>query len=58
MQKRIDIELAGLPNEELLELYKKIEEHLAYLESNILTVEEESEDEDTAEEENEDESTK
>lgn len=54
MNKNIDLELANLNNEELLELYKMIEEHRDYLEKSIIVLEEESEDK---EEEDKDEST-
>lgn len=53
MKKILDEELKKLTDDELLELYKIIEEHRTYLDSSILTIEEE-----TTEEEKEDEPTK
>ena len=52
MEKKLDIELAGLTDEELLELFNVVEEHRAYLDSSVLVIEEDKE------EENEDESAK
>lgn len=55
MNKKIDLELAGLSNDELLELYNIVEEHRAYLEKSIINIEEETEEK---EEEKKNESTK
>lgn len=52
MENKLDMELASLTDEELLELYNMIEEHRTYLDSSIITLEEDTE------EEEEDESTK
>lgn len=52
MENKLDMELASLTDEELLELYNMIDEHRAYLDSSIITLEEDPEEED------EDESTK
>jgi len=54
MNKNLDLELAGLNDEELLELFNKIEEHRAYLEASIIDLAEEKKDE----EEKKNESTK
>lgn len=54
MNKNIDFELANLNNEELLELYKIIEEHRDYLEKSIIVLEEESENKVTEDKEEED----
>ena len=42
MEENFDIK--NLSNEDLLELYAKVVEHLDYLKQSILTIEEESED--------------
>lgn len=42
MENKLDIELASLTDDELLELYNIIEEHREYLDSCILTIEEET----------------
>lgn len=57
MNKKIDLELANLSNDDVLELYKTIEEHRDYLEKSIINIEEEDETEEK-EEEKKDESTK
>lgn len=54
MNKNLDLELAGLNDEELLELFNKIEEHRAYLEASIIDLADEKKDE----EEKKNESTK
>lgn len=41
MNKKLDGELASLSDDELLELYNEIEAHRAYLETNIIDLEEE-----------------
>lgn len=44
MESNIDLELNGLSDQEVLELYELVEEHLKYLDSSVLVVEDEVEE--------------
>lgn len=43
MNKKLDVELTSLSDDELLELYNNIEKHRIYLEESIINLEEEKE---------------
>lgn len=45
MENEVILEFSDLTDDELLELFGKVEEHRKYLDSSILVVEEESEEE-------------
>lgn len=58
MNKKIDLEMTSLSDEDVLELYKKIEEHRDYLEKNIINIDDEQEENNEKEGAKKDESTK
>ena len=52
MNNKIDLELMKLTDEELLELFAMIENHIKYLDSSIIELEEETESEGSEDESN------